>query len=332
MSMGSLASQPRPMPTTKGPVLVTGVPYSGTTWMGHQLCDACDLAYFHEPWNPNPRLVGYGRPFAHHYAFVTDRNASRHAPSISRLMAMRPRVRWSNLFWDRSMLAREIQEFRQRRADRLAGRRALWKDPIALLSSGWIARRLDAVVLLMIRHPLSFVSSCMARGGATKPSGLSWLLGDDDFMAAHGNEFHDDLERIDAPGTRPLERWAMTWRILMSVATQELQPLRDRVVIARHEDCLEHPIELLSRIAGRLGLPLRADPAAVVAMHREVHAHQGRQDRFDHAADSVNSTSTLDARDRAMILSITGPLASAWYEDIEVRETGTRAAWSALVA
>lgn len=321
-----------PSPSSRGPVLVTGVPYSGTTWLGRQVRDACDLAYFQEPFNPSSGLVGYDRRFRQHHAFLTDRNADEHLPGLRRLAAMRPRIRWRNLILDRRMLARELAEARQRRADRLARRRPLWKDPIALLSSGWIARTFDAPVLLMVRHPLSFVTSNLARGGADARSGLRWLLSDPEFMRSHGEAFRSDLERMDHDGTPAVERWALAWRLLMTVALRELRPVQAQVVVARYEDCLERPVELLVRIAGLLGLPLVAEPAAVVSLHRDLHAHGGANGRFDASREMTRWTEMLDLREQAIVRSIVEPLSSIWYGERTTRPIDAPLAGSFRVA
>jgi|GEM_PF-1360346 len=318
--------------SARGPVLLTGAPYSGTTWMGHQLRDACGLSYFQEPWNPQSGLVGYDRRFRAHHAYLTDHNAIEHLPELRRLAAMRPRIRWRNLLLDRAMLAREIREHRQRRADRQAGRRPLWKDPIALLSSGWIARTFDSPVLLMVRNPLSFVTSNLGRGGASSRSGLSWLLDDQEFMRVYGEEFRSDLHRIDLASTSPVERWALAWRLLMSVALRELSPVQPQVVIARYEDCLERPVELLARVADLLGLPVVVDPAAVVSLHRDLHAHGAASGRFDPVRESTRWDELLSSREQSLVRSIVEPLSSIWYGERASRAIDAALAWSSRVA
>ena len=314
------------------PILVTGVPYSGTTWMGMQLRDACNLAYFQEPFNPSSGLVGYGRRFTHHHVFLTDRSSAEHRAVLERLAAMRPRIRWRNLLLDRAMLAREIREHQQRRADRQAGRRPLWKDPIALLSSGWIARTFGTPVLLMVRHPLSFVTSNLGRGGARSRSGLSWLLDDHEFMRTHGEEFRSDLQRVDLASTSPVERWALVWRLLMSVGLRELAPVQPKVVVARYEDCLERPVELLVRIADMLGLPVVLDPAAVVALHRDLHAHGAASGRFDAVRESTRWDEMLSSQEQSLVRSIVEPLSSIWYGERVSRPIDAALAWSSRVA
>lgn len=333
-SADALRSSPSSMSSPhRGPVLVTGVPYSGTTWMGLQLRDACDLAYLQEPLSPSSDLAGYERRFRHHHAFLTDRNAAEHLPSLRRLAAMRPRIRWRNLLLDRSLLAREIREHQQRRADRLAGRRPLWKDPIALLSSGWIARNLDAAVLLMVRHPLAFVASVLHRAVPTYAvrTGMESLLHDAEFMRVHGPIAQEDLMRMHHPQTSPVEQVALTWRVSMSVALRELMPVQEQVIVARYEDCLARPVDLLTRLAGGLGLPIVMSPSAVVAMHRGVHAHRTGPLGFDATADADRWRVSLGDRDQSLVRGITRPLASIWYDADQSNERGLRG-WTAKVA
>lgn len=308
---------------TKGPVLLTGTPYSGTTWIGKQLRDACNLSYFQEPWNPHSGLVGYDRGFHHHHQYVNDHNAGEYLAGLRRLAAMRPMVRWRNLLVNRRLLLRELAESRSRLADRRAGRRPLWKDPIALLSSGWIARTFDSPVLLMVRDPVSFVRSAISREGPTGRSGLAWLATDREFMSAYGAEFHSDLVRMDLQFTSPVERWALVWRLLMTVATRELEPVSTPVVVVRYEDCLANPSKMIVQIASGLGLPLVADPEAVVARHRDVHAHDGAGRSFNAALEAARRLQSVNPKDDSMIRSIVEPLSSIWYESSESRSCDT---------
>ena len=53
------------------PILVTGAPRSGTTWVGRMLTLAPGVGYIHEPFNPTTDAGISGRPVARFFEYVT---------------------------------------------------------------------------------------------------------------------------------------------------------------------------------------------------------------------------------------------------------------------
>lgn len=147
-------------------VLVTGSHRSGTTWVGKSIALNPRVAYVHEPFhggNPNA-LVGLrpnhwfeyapgssrkeelGRRFDDLFAASPVRRASREARLMGLGVGKTPRRFFEYLI-------------EGSRRDRL-----LLKDPLALLSAGWLYERYGLQVVCMIRHPLSFVGSLKKAG------------------------------------------------------------------------------------------------------------------------------------------------------------------------
>ncbi|MEO3872501.1 sulfotransferase [Nonomuraea sp. B12E4] len=146
------------------PVLVTGLPRSGTSWTGRMLAAGGDLVYVNEPLNPEHppgRCPGVLKaPVTHRFQYICDDNAASWLPAFRDTVALR--YRWlAELRANRSPydLARLLRYGTAFAFGRLAGRRALLDDPFAVLSAGWFAARLGCRVIALVRDPVSFVAS-----------------------------------------------------------------------------------------------------------------------------------------------------------------------------
>ncbi|TDC00968.1 sulfotransferase family protein [Nonomuraea longispora] len=154
---------------TRAPVLVTGLPRSGTSWTGKMLTAGGELVYVNEPLNPQHppgRCPGVLRAeVTHRFQYICDDNAATWLPAFRDTVALRyhwlAELRANHSPYD---LARLVLYGTAFTLGRLAGRRALLDDPFAVLSAGWFARRLGCRVIALVRDPVSFVASWQRLG------------------------------------------------------------------------------------------------------------------------------------------------------------------------
>ncbi|HEX4813035.1 MAG TPA: sulfotransferase [Nonomuraea sp.] len=146
------------------PVLVTGLPRSGTSWTGKMLAAGGDLVYVNEPLNPEHppgRCPGVlDAEVTHRFQYICDDNAAGWLPAFRDTVALRygwrAELRTNRSPYDLARLLRYGTAFT---VGRLAGRRALLDDPFAVLSAGWFARRLGCRVIALVRDPVSLTAS-----------------------------------------------------------------------------------------------------------------------------------------------------------------------------
>src|SRR5262245_14025001 len=118
------------------PILVTGMHRSGTTWVGRMLTASREAVYLHEPLNPvsAPQLLDLR--VERQYMYITEEDENGFPEAYRRLLGFPlPAARAER---------KPVQKLR--RAARLAharatGARALLKDPFAVFSIPWFARR-----------------------------------------------------------------------------------------------------------------------------------------------------------------------------------------------
>ncbi|WP_214325917.1 sulfotransferase [Nonomuraea sediminis] len=151
------------------PILVTGLPRSGTSWTGKMLAASGELVYVNEPLNPQhppgrcPGVLRAG--VSHRFQYICDANSGAWLPAFRDTVALRYRflaeLRANRSPYDLARLARYGGAFV---LGRLAGRRALLDDPFAVLSAGWFATRLGCRVIALERDPVAFVASWQRLG------------------------------------------------------------------------------------------------------------------------------------------------------------------------
>lgn len=147
------------------PILVTGAPRSGSTWVGNVLALDPTCGYIHEPFN---RLCPPGRcraGFPHGFVYVTAENEERF------LAPLRDTLSWTysagaelKAMRSARQMARMTRDFAYFEAMRRRRARVILKDPLALFSADWLATRFGARVVVVIRHPAAFVASLRAAG------------------------------------------------------------------------------------------------------------------------------------------------------------------------
>jgi hypothetical protein len=140
------------------PILVTGMPRSGTTWVGRMLTASGEVGYINEPLNRSASPGTFRISVDHWYPYVTAENEERLLPRLEEALHFKYH------------LARELKQCRTR-TDlhhtlktwagfvRSRKRRPLVKEPHAVFSVDWFTRRLGSDVVVTVRQPLAVVSS-----------------------------------------------------------------------------------------------------------------------------------------------------------------------------
>jgi len=274
------ASGPDPAPQPGPPVLIVGVPRSGTTWVGYAFARTAGASYLHEPDNPTVSLYAYAaKRGLGSYPYLEDGDR---VPAYARCWEAaftgdRPAPGW------RTALTRRVERLVPPEARRVAlrpgparlpvrvrvllalsspsvradppGRRVV-KSVHAGLSLGWIADRWHPRVLLVRRHPLDVVASWIdVEGGVEK-----FLHHDDEFLTPRAR--HDLSARLGVPeypqGNDPVGRAA--WLVgLLHGALEDTTRSLEGAVVVDHEVLCRDPVGELRFTARRCGLTWTMD-------------------------------------------------------------------------
>ena len=251
------------------PVLVTGAPRSGTTWVGRMLALSHDLYYVHEPFNPDR---GVGRDicnvsFERYFTYITEQDEVQYYSPIKRMLDGKYNaylgfrnahtISGFKRVLDRS---REFSRYRQQSV------LPLIKDPIAIMSAGWIARRFDVNVVVMIRHPAAFVASMKRLNWPFRPS--RWALSQPNLMKDYLYPFEDQLKELQAQKQDIIAQSVLMWNVIHHVILRYKEEHADWIFL-RHEDISLDPIKHFQRLYKKLGLEFNEDVSAAIQSYSQ---------------------------------------------------------------
>lgn len=235
-------------------LLVTGLPRSGTSWVGKMLEASGRLVYVNEPMNPSHppgRSPGVlDASVEHYFHYICDDNADPWRAAFTDTLGLRYRLgrelATNRRPYDLARAARYATLFA---AGRLRRHGALLDDPYALFSAGWLARTYDIPAVVLIREPVAFVGAWRAHHW-TVDSGE--LLSQPLLMRDHLEPSRDELTDV-AGSSDWLASTAALWNATYR-AVDKLVRTDDRLHLVRYEDLVADPVGGFRDLYARVGL------------------------------------------------------------------------------
>jgi hypothetical protein len=305
----------------KPPIVVTGAPRTGTTFLGTMLALNRDIAYIYEPTSVRYGMRGVPEPMLY------VRRGSRVEPDATRMFdqLLRGRGRFRHPEDPGAPLVRRTARrvlgskvsLRYRR-DALNPLRKRWliKDPWAGFAAEWLHQHYAAPTVVIVRHPVPSVLSYQR---------LDWrfpldeMRRMDELMADHLQPILGDL---DVAALDPYENGAVMWRCYYTALGTFLDR-NPQMIAVRHEDLSARPVDVLRDLYGRLGLTFDARVERLVNEHTRA-GNPGsatgetiHQLRRDSSAIATEWRGKVDAAIAARIRARVEPVSSRWYPDGE---------------
>jgi len=235
-------------------VLVTGSPRSATTWVGRILVASLQLYYVHEPFNPDygPGCGICNVKFDHHQTYVTEDNEKEYYRPIKKMVEGRYNF-FAAILASRSIydVKKALSQDKQFSKYRRKNMRPLIKDPVALMSAGWLGRRFDIKVIVMIRHPAAFVNSMKRLNWDFDPS--RWVLSQPLLLRDYLSGLEDELKLLKESKSDIIDQTALMWKVMYFVVLKYKQEYPDWIYL-RHEDLSRNPLDQFKELFRRLGL------------------------------------------------------------------------------
>jgi hypothetical protein len=148
-------------------LLVTGLPRSGTSWVGKMLEASGEVVYVNEPMNPqhppghSPGVLD--ARVTHRFQYISTEDDEQWRRAFARTLGLRygfrAELRQNRSAYDLARLAKYGTSFT---LGRLRGRRAMLDDPFAIFSTGWLVQEMGCEAVVLVRDPVSFVGSWRA--------------------------------------------------------------------------------------------------------------------------------------------------------------------------
>src|SRR5918997_6336868 len=210
------------------PILITGSHRSGSTWLASMLALSKNSLMAHEPFNIEP------------WAYALDGLAKywfTYAPALPQDAALKAFSKVLERRTRKIFLKNELQYW----IPPLRRGRLIVKDPIAALSSDWLARNFGLEVVILVRHPAAFAAS-LKRLNWRHP--FEHFLGQEVLMQRHLEPYRAEIE------SRPeniAEQAAIIWKCIYGVLFAYLDSNANWVV-RKHEDLSSNPVAELSNL------------------------------------------------------------------------------------
>jgi len=253
------------------PVVVTGLPRSGTSWVGKMLEASGELVYINEPLNPqHPPGLSPGvlnAVVTNRFQYICADNQERWAHAFTDTLALRYRP-GAELQRNRSLydLGRLVKYGTAFTVGRFRGRRALLDDPFALFAVPWLVEHMQCDAVVLVRSPESFVGSWRR---------LAWrirfheLLEQPLLLRDYMGPYADDMRRL--LGTDDwLGQVCLLWKASYA-AVAAFEERNARIRVCRYEDIAADPVPQFTGLYDFLGLPWTAQ--AQTRIRRSTSAH-----------------------------------------------------------
>ena len=300
------------------PILVTGTHRSGTSWVGKMLAADAGTAYISEPLNVLHRPGVFHVSVHHWYQYICEENENDYLPAFRELLE------FDYNLWD------EIRSLRSRRDVLRMGRdfyifynaltrgqRALWKDPFAVFSTPWFAKRLDCKVVITVRHPAAFASSLKRLNW---PFDFQNLLDQPLLMRDHLDPYRREMESVKPEDV--IGQAALLWKLIYN-AVHAARSLHPDFLIVRHEDLSRDPIPGYRALYAALGLEYTPRVEKIILnssssenpqelSRRKVHAV-----KLDSRANLDNWKKRMTADEIERVRRITEGISTLYYSDAE---------------
>jgi hypothetical protein len=251
------------------------------------------IAYLWEPFSPLARPGIRDVPFDAWFAYVCERNQDRYEPGLRDMLAYRYRY---------------AAELRAIRSPKDAGR-------LAVFSSEWIADRLGAEVIVLIRHPAAFVNSVVRRelrhpfrDFVDQPLLMDGLLA----------PFEDDVRRFAEQEQPLIDQGILLWNLIHH-AIAEFRTNRPDWLFLRLEDVAQDPLARFGAMFDHLGLPFEDEVRATILEHSDASNPDQVADMASTKRDSRAAVQawrrSLSSDDLGRIRGGVEPIAATFYGD-----------------
>jgi hypothetical protein len=206
-------------------------------------------AYISEPLNVLHRPGVFHAKVKHWYQYICDDNEREFLPAYQELLE------FDYHLWDEIRALRSRRDFLRMGRDFLVfynglmrGQRVLLKDPFAVFSTLWFAKRLNCRVVITVRHPAAFVSSLKR---------LNWsfdfqnLLNQPLLMRDHLEPYGKEMQAIRPDDV--IGQAALLWKLIYRSVDETCKQNRNFILV-RHEDLSRDPVPGYRTLYSSLGL------------------------------------------------------------------------------
>jgi hypothetical protein len=305
---------------SKQPILVTGTHRSGTSWVGKILCASSEAAYISEPLNLWHRPGVMRKPVSGWYTYITEENEAGYLPAFHETLQFRyhlgAEIASIKSWHDLLRMLRDGSNFLW---GKVMNKRPLLKDPFAVFSIPWFVERLNCQVVVVVRHPLAFVSSLKR---------LGWdfnfydLLEQPLLMRDCLNPYRAEILAVQQTPDDVIAQGSLLWKLIYQIAF-DCQKQTPGITFTRHEDLSMEPVEGFRRLYDILGLHYSSKVEKAIFESsssenpKELSKGKAHGTRLDSRSNLGNWKRRLTADEIVRIQELTGEAVALFYPEPE---------------
>lgn len=262
------------------PILVTGSPRSGTTWVGNILALSQNLLYIQEPFNPNIKYSQgrCGVSFDYWFQYICSDNEEKYLNSLKNTFSLN---------YDINKALRDIKnlrsfkiyagEYRRFIVSKLKNRQPLIKDPISIFSAEWIASNFDPNIIILIRNPVAFVGSMKKANWLFDFNNfLQQPLLIDKYLSGHA----DEIKLFATHQTNIIEGSILLWKCIYNTVHQYRQNHPDWIFL-KHEDLSLNVIDSFCDLFNQLNLDMTDE------IRKNINSYSEASSKPDHLIQTL---------------------------------------------
>ena len=227
------------------PILVTGSHASGSTWVGKMIALSSSVGYIKEPFNLEHRLGICSAEFERWFTYISQENELLFYEDIKQTINfsynLKAEIESVKSLRDILRLARDYSNFYRYKFSRA---RPLLKDPIAVFSAEWLAKKFDMDVVILVRHPAAFVSSFKKKNWKFD---FSHFTKQPLLMEQYLYPFKAEIIEAASKEYDAVEQASLLWKLIYFVVTKYYNSHQDWLFI-KHEDISLNPIQEFQKI------------------------------------------------------------------------------------
>jgi hypothetical protein len=235
-------------------LLVTGLPRSGTSWVGKMLEASGEVVYVNEPMNPqhppghSPGVLD--AEVRHRFQYIDPADDAEWRRAFEKTLGLRygfaAELRRNRSAYDLARMAKYGRSFT---AGRLRGRRAMLDDPFAVLSTGWLVEQMGVTAVVLVRDPVSFVGSWRRLGWRVH---FHELLEQPALVRDHLGPYVDRMRELVGSDDW-LARTCLLWELTYDIVDRAFRPIPG-VDVVSYESLVRRPTEGFADLYERFGL------------------------------------------------------------------------------
>lgn len=228
-------------------IFVTGAHRSGTTWVGKMISIPTYVRNIHEPFNIEEARI---HPLEYWFEYVSLDDPAEKQDAVYKYLNDLMQFNAPGLTKELLMIRgpRDVLRFFKSVYERI-NKRPLLKDPLAIMSTEWIAKKFKADVIIMVRHPAAFVASIKVK--KWKHS-FSHFVEQEKLMKELA-PFEKDIREYAKNPPDLIDQGILLWNVIYYKVTQ-LQGKYPKWIYVKHEDLSLNPVDEFKKIYKKTNL------------------------------------------------------------------------------